>query len=74
MDMNLSEFAANYAQLSEDQLLCLWAERNTLVPEAAMALDSELQRRGLEKANATRVKKGSTRGRHVWRRGRLRNR
>ncbi len=55
--MNLPEFTANYAQLSDDELLCLWADRNTLVPEAALALDSELERRGLKKQNATRVKK-----------------
>jgi hypothetical protein len=55
--MDLSELNANYAQLGDDQLLCLWADRNTLVPEAAMALDSELQRRGLKKENAARIKK-----------------
>jgi len=55
--MDLSEFTANYAHLGDDELLCLWADRNTLVPEAAKVLDSELQRRGLNKQNATRVKK-----------------
>lgn len=55
--MNLSEFAVNYMQLGDDELLCLWADQNTLVPEAAMALDSELRRRGLDRQNATRVKK-----------------
>ncbi len=55
--MDLSELNANYAQLGDDQLLCLWADRNTLVPEAAMALDSEIQRRGLKKENAARIKK-----------------
>jgi hypothetical protein len=55
--MDLSEFTANYAKLGNDELLCLWAERNTLVPEATMALDNELQRRGLNKENATRLKK-----------------
>jgi hypothetical protein len=55
--MDLSEFTANYTQLSDDELLCLWADRNTLVPEAAIALDSEIQRRGLNKQNAARVKK-----------------
>lgn len=55
--MDISDFTANYTQLSDDELLCLWADQNTLVPEAAMALDSELQRRGLNKQNATRVKK-----------------
>ena len=55
--MELSEFTANYTQLGDDELLCLWADRNTLVPEAAMALDSELHKRGLKKENANRVKK-----------------
>ena len=55
--MDLSEFTTNYAQLSDDELLCLWAERDTLVPQAAMALDSEIQRRGLKKQNAARIKK-----------------
>jgi hypothetical protein len=55
--MDLSEFTANYTQLSDDELLCLWADRNTLVPEAIMTLDSEIQRRGLKKENAVRVKK-----------------
>jgi hypothetical protein len=55
--MDLSEFTANYSQLGDDQLLCLWADRNALVPEAAMALDSEIQKRGLKKENAERIKK-----------------
>jgi hypothetical protein len=55
--MDASEFTANYEKLGDDELLCLWAERDTLVPVANMALDSELQRRGLNKQNATRIKK-----------------
>ncbi len=55
--MDLSEFTANYSQLGDDQLLCLWADRNALVSEAAMALDGEIQRRGLKKENAERIKK-----------------
>lgn len=55
--MDLSELTANYAHLSDDELLRLWADRSTLIPEAAMALESELQRRGLNKQNANRVKK-----------------
>jgi hypothetical protein len=55
--MDLSEFTTNYAHLGDDELLRLWAERDTLVADAAMALDSELQRRGLNKESATRVKK-----------------
>lgn len=55
--MDLSEFATNYAHLGDDELLCLWADRGTLVPEASMALDGELQKRGLRKESATRIKK-----------------
>jgi len=55
--MNPSEFSDNYAHLGDDELLCLWADRSTLVPEAALALDNELERRGLNKQNAARVKK-----------------
>ncbi len=57
--MDLSEFTTNYAHLSDDELLSLWADRNTLVPEAVLALDGALQRRGLNKQHATRVKKRS---------------
>jgi hypothetical protein len=55
--MDISEFTANYSELSDDQLLCLWAERDTLVSDAATALDSEIQKRGLKKSNAERIKK-----------------
>jgi hypothetical protein len=55
--MALSEFTANYAHLSDDELLRLWADQGTLVPEAALALDNELRRRGLNKQNAARIKK-----------------
>ena len=55
--MDLSEITANYSQLGDDQLLCLWADQNTLVPEAAMALDSEIRRRGVKRENAERIKK-----------------
>ena len=55
--MDLSEFTANYAHLGDDELLCLWADRSTLVPEATMALESELDKRRLKKHDATRVKK-----------------
>ncbi len=55
--MDHSVFAANYSQSADDQLLCLWADRNALVPEATVALDSEIQRRGLKKESAERIKK-----------------
>jgi hypothetical protein len=55
--MSLSKFTANYARFGDDELLSVWTDRETLVPEAAMALDSELQRRGLKKESAARIKK-----------------
>jgi hypothetical protein len=55
-NMDLSEFTANYAHF-DYELLCLWADRSSLAPEASLALDSELHRRGLNKENATRVRK-----------------
>ncbi len=55
--MDLSEFTANYTQCGDDELLCLWADRNNLVPEAIIALEKEIGRRGLKKENATRVRK-----------------
>src|SRR5690242_269959 len=55
--MDLSEFTANYAHLSDDELLCLWADHDTLVPDVTIALDNELQKRRLGKSSATRVKK-----------------
>ena len=48
----MSEFTTNYAHSSDDELLRLCAERNTLVPEAAAALEMELRKRGLNKENA----------------------
>lgn len=55
--MNVSDFAEEYALKADDELLCMWADRDTLVPEAVIALDSEVQRRGLNKQNAARIKK-----------------
>ena len=54
--MELGEFTATYARVGNDELLCLWADRHTLVPEAVIALDSEVQKRGLKKEDASRIK------------------
>jgi hypothetical protein len=40
-------FQENYAGLNDDELLMVAARRDDLVPEAALALDSEMARRGL---------------------------
>ncbi|HYG98175.1 MAG TPA: hypothetical protein VD837_03525 [Terriglobales bacterium] len=55
--MNVSEFTETYARRADDELLALWADRSTLVPEAVIALESELRRRELNKQNAFRIKK-----------------
>ncbi len=47
--MTVSSFSTEYAHKSDDELLCLLTERDTLLPEAAAALDAEVQRRGLDK-------------------------
>ncbi len=55
--VDTSAFTEEYANKSDDELLCLIAERNTLLPQAVTALDREVQRRGLKRQNAARVKK-----------------
>ena len=55
--MNVSDFAQEYERMADEPLLCLWADRETLLPEAAIALENELNRRGLKKQDAARVKK-----------------
>lgn len=55
--MDVSNFSEQYSSLADDEVLRLWAERDTLVPEAALAIESELHTRGLKKENAVRVKR-----------------
>lgn len=55
--MNVSDFAQEYERMADEPLLCMWADRETLVPEAAIALENELHRRGLKKQDAVGVKK-----------------
>ena len=55
--MDVSDFNESYARMGDDELLNLWANQTALVPEAVLALDIELQKRGLNKQNASRVKK-----------------
>ena len=43
--------------MSHDKLLQVMADRETLVPEAAVALDSECAKRGLNEANAGEYRK-----------------
>ncbi len=55
--MPASGFSTEYTHKSDDELLCLLTERNTLLPEAAAALDAEVRRRGLDKQDAEAAKK-----------------
>ncbi len=55
--MNLQDFTEEYTRMPDDELLAMWADRDTLVPEATIALESELQRRGLNKQDAARAKR-----------------
>ncbi len=48
MNQGQTDFQINYAQLSDDQLAVIAGDRENLVPEAAAALDSEIQKRGVK--------------------------
>jgi hypothetical protein len=54
-------FQANYATLSDDELLAIGAGRADLVREAAFALDSEVARRGLSYQEARTRKRQAAR-------------
>jgi cation transport ATPase len=45
----MKEFATDYRQLNNDDLLQLWVERPQLVDEAKEALREEIRRRGIER-------------------------
>ena len=47
MSHSMEDFAATYANMSDDELTRLYADRESLLPEAAIALDSEFQKRQL---------------------------
>src|SRR4051794_28736335 len=50
MESSASDFATQYAVLSDSELLAIKAERGTLKQSAALALDAEIGRRGLSDA------------------------
>ncbi len=47
MSRSTEDFAATYANMSDDELIRVHAARESLLPEAATALDSEFQKRSL---------------------------
>ena len=46
-------FNAEYQSRTDEQLLQLWVERSELLPEAEVALQNEIARRGLTREAAT---------------------
>jgi hypothetical protein len=55
------DFQENYSHLSDDELLSVAGDRRDLVQEAALALDSEMARRGLSYQKAYANKREITR-------------
>jgi hypothetical protein len=51
------DFATDYAELSDDNILHLAGERASLTPEAVSALDSELRRRNLTDSHQTKYQR-----------------
>lgn len=49
--MNKLNFSAEYSERSDDELLLLASERDSLTGEAATALDAELRRRNLTRSD-----------------------
>jgi hypothetical protein len=48
-----ADFSAEYRSLADQDLLQLWVERSELLPEAEVALQNEIARRGLTRKTAT---------------------
>ena len=64
------DFGAQYAQLDDEQLLEVARDRSNLAPQAGLALDAEIQKRGLtgdDLAEHSRfVKRSYERERRIW--------
>jgi hypothetical protein len=73
MPRSTEDFAATYANMSDDELIRLHADRVSLLPEAAIALDSEYQKRQFDNSGDSQqpveigdVPKGKTVGLVWW--------
>jgi len=55
--VDTAEFQASYEQMSNEELLCVAADRKDLLEEAGVALDAELVKRGLRKEDAKTFKR-----------------
>jgi len=51
------EFQANYQHMSDEELLCVAADRGELVEDAVIALDAELAKRGLRQGQAQKFRR-----------------
>ena len=52
-----TEFQSDYGLMSDEEFLCLAADRQNLLDQAATALDSELVKRGLRQAQGVTFKR-----------------
>ncbi len=55
--MQTADFRATYAQMSDEELLCLAADRHGLSEDAIRALDAELHHRGLHSGQSLKLKR-----------------
>lgn len=55
--MNNLNFSAEYSERSDDELLLLASDRDSLTGEAATALDAELRRRNLTRSDLARYQR-----------------
>lgn len=58
--MSEEDFRRNYERMSDDELVLVLADRKDLVPEAASALDHEVQRRKVTLPGPTRYVRQGT--------------
>jgi hypothetical protein len=63
--MSEEDFGRNYERMSDDELVLVLADRKDLVPEAASALDHEVQRRKVKLAEPTRYVRHTGEGEQV---------
>lgn len=70
----LNDFSTEYSELTDDEILHIAAERRSLKPEAALALDAELRRRHLSASDQLELQKFVKRQQHREFRNRHRKR
>ncbi len=64
--MRVPSIRENYKELTNEELLAISADRSSLVPEAAVALDDELRERCLVNAEARSASEWEDRSPQQW--------